>query len=562
MAPSGLSIGTLWSEHWHSGIYENYPGYPENVSTTKTVQSADGNYWAKIALVVSVYEYEYEAHLGGVDAVYFRVALYFDSFVDEGLYPEVAERVTFLIEKDTSGSNLGDQAIEVQVHDPNIFPGISQGRGLNQDTPLTDSQPEDLEWWALKALAFAVGLFVEPVGVAMGLIDVATAYAPGDGVDFDNAGWNENTAYSWWFNPGYSIGTENPVRQYAFNTIGWFQKVVDPDTYYGIKVRAIVELPNPNKFGISPSYIYMPPVYLQIYNSGTGGCPYVYTWNGTDYVIDNNILGDSEVSNGSDVEDFYKLEQSMVPFYSGTRRSVYSLLLGEFENEHSYLDKVRLYAVNHDPDVNIAVTHDGQILTYTNPNSPTSAVDNYGYDWLPSLVEEDDAYYRGFPDDFLLLDFGSLDVSHGAKLVLRANFDWKKDTCIHVQVLNETGGWTDVEVLRTREHWSTLIVDLDGYLPNPDGTLKMRLYFTGIHKIDYVGLDTTPQADITVLKRVAVRATHSTAGDVTPKLLLDDQVYAELLPGEQIELKFILSNNDEEARTFITYIEGHYETIP
>jgi len=57
-----------------------------------------------------------------------------------------------------------------------------------------------------------------------------------------------------------------------------------------------------------------------------------------------------------------------------------------------------------------------------------------------------------------------------------------------------------------------------------------------------------------------VYANHSTNGYVTFKLLWNDQVYAELLSDEQIELMFILLNT-EKTRTFIIYIEGHYETI-
>jgi hypothetical protein len=302
--------------------------------------------------------------------------------------------------------------------------------------------------------------------------------------------------------------------------------------------------------------------YKQEYNPPPpgGGCPYVYTWNGTGYVRDNNVLGMSEVSNGVDVEDYYKLEQTLVPTYQGRWFSQYSLQISEFEHEHSYIDKVRLYAVDHDPNVNIALTPDGQILTYSNPNTPISAIDNYGYDWLPFVSTPDNIYYRGFPGDYLLLDFGSIDTSQAAKLVLRANVELKKDECIHVQVLNETNEWTDAAILRTRYHWSTIIVDLADHLPNPDGTLKMRLYFTGIHKIDYVGIDTTAQADITTIKTNAFSAIHSTHGDVTLKLLLNDQKYAELVPGEQIELKFILPNT-QKTRTFIIYTEGHYYKI-
>ena len=47
------------------------------------------------------------------------------------------------------------------------------------------------------------------------------------------------------------------------------------------------------------------------------GSPYVSTWNGSAYVLDNNILGISEVSNGSDVEDFYRLEQTLAATYMG-----------------------------------------------------------------------------------------------------------------------------------------------------------------------------------------------------------------------------------------------------
>lgn len=290
------------------------------------------------------------------------------------------------------------------------------------------------------------------------------------------------------------------------------------------------------------------------------GCPYVYTWNGTAYVLDNNILGASEVSNGTDVEDYYRLEQTFIPTFQCAWFSLYSMQISEFEHEHSYIDKVRLYAVDHDANVNVAVTPEGQILTYANPNMPISALDNYGYDWLPFVSTPDNIYYRGFPGDYLLLDFGNIDTSQAAKLVLRANAELKKDECIHVQTLNETSQWTDAAVLRTRNHWSTIILDLADYLPNPDGTLKMRLYFTGIHKIDYIGLDTTPQANITITQTAAFLAVHSTQGDVTLKLLLNDQKYAELLPGEQITLKFILPNT-QKTRTFITYTEGHYYKI-
>lgn len=37
---------------------------------------------------------------------------------------------------------------------------------------------------------------------------------------------------------------------------------------------------------------------VNILPSGGGGCPFVYVWNGTSYVVDNNVLPESEIYDG------------------------------------------------------------------------------------------------------------------------------------------------------------------------------------------------------------------------------------------------------------------------
>jgi hypothetical protein len=44
-------------------------------------------------------------------------------------------------------------------------------------------------------------------------------------------------------------------------------------------------------------------------------------------------------------------------------------------------------------------------------------------------------------------------------------------------------------------------------------------------------------------------------------VLFSDNIYAELLPGQQIQFIFIASTQQSQARTFIFYAEGHYYTI-
>jgi hypothetical protein len=161
---------------------------------------------------------------------------------------------------------------------------------------------------------------------------------------------------------------------------------------------------------------------VKVQTSPPGGCPFVFPWNGEEYVVDNNLLAASEVSNGADVEDYYKLEQNLVPKRRTKILSFYSLQIREFENEHSYIDQVKLLAVDHEHGVNVAVTPTGEILTYRSPHPPITCIDNYGNNLLDILRSPDNQYYVGQAGDYITLNFGDLHINDSAKLVLRT--DW------------------------------------------------------------------------------------------------------------------------------------------
>jgi len=288
------------------------------------------------------------------------------------------------------------------------------------------------------------------------------------------------------------------------------------------------------------------------------GCPFVSTWNGTDFVIDNNLLANSARSGGTEVEDYYKLEQSLVPIGEWNDQSLYPLLISEFQQEHSYLDQTQFIAVDHDADVKVAVSPFGEILTYQNPYAPVSAVDDQGQDHIELIQDIDDAYYEGYNGSYLLLSFGEV-TAENAKLVMRADRPPLKES-VHIQVLNSTENWVDVASIIPRTYWATEIIDLSGYLPST-GEFKVRLYFTDKHKVDFVGLDTTTQTEIDVEEAVLLLAYHSDDGDVTTKLQADDDVYAELVPEQQITLLFAATTQGGEQRTFIIYVKGYYITI-
>lgn len=546
--PVKASNSNTWTEHWHS--YVDYHQSPVNLSTTVEVSGANGHCTNTVELVVSVYEYNDEP---GYDLVFFRTAVYVKAVADPGYQPQYATDVSIQLKKIDSDQEHTKIRL---VHEE---PEQSQGDGLEQKTTV-DSDPTQRIEWALVPLAYAVGLAYEPASIAMFLIDEAKAFASIQGVDFQDAEYPDTFAYSWWHNPGYHW-TESPVRQYCFNCFRWKQTVdMWPSVDYGLKIWATVSFLNP---AVIPP-ITTPPIYLYIYSGGGGSCPYVSTWNGTRYMLDNNILPASETSNGADVEDYYKLESSLVPTYEGRLFSFYSLQISEFEHEHSYLDQVKLLAVDHPPDVNVAVSPYGEILTYSNPAPPISAVDEDGIDMLSQLNSIDENYYQGYNGSHITLTFAPTDVSNGVKLVIREDGPIGPPLLkcpVYVQVLNATGDWNTVAIFHTRTYWATDIINLTGYLPDPEGNLKVRLCFVSNDKIDYVGLDTTPQASVKTYEANLTSAIHSTQGNVKPLLMKNDQTYAELIPGRRILLTFLLQNNRNEERTFILYTEGHYITI-
>ena len=88
---------------------------------------------------------------------------------------------------------------------------------------------------------------------------------------------------------------------------------------------------------------------------------------------------------------------------------------------------------------------------------------------------------------------------------------------IHIQILDSSGQWKEIATIIPRTYWATDIINLSNYLPNSKTELKIRLYFTASHKIDFIGLDISKQADIKIYKAQLILAKHSSEGLITSK---------------------------------------------
>jgi len=175
-----------------------------------------------------------------------------------------------------------------------------------------------------------------------------------------------------------------------------------------------------------------------------GSCPMVWTWNGHEFQFVTDVLGVAPLG-ASDGEGSYfpvnPVERVRIP--AEALRPVdgrYHVRITEELSEVSYLDQVRLYAVDHPGSTEI-FTNDKfkgppypefRMFGVARRIYPQSARDDRGRDVLPQLRTID----RRYPDQFrrsetgvadrhtLELDFGSAAPSGSAILLLNGWVDW------------------------------------------------------------------------------------------------------------------------------------------
>jgi hypothetical protein len=294
-------------------------------------------------------------------------------------------------------------------------------------------------------------------------------------------------------------------------------------------------------------------------------CPWVYAWNGAEFVKDNDVYSTARGSERA-FRDFYTLNVSPVP-----EQGQYLLDLRETENEFSFTDFVQLITVDHAADVRIAADDVGNVWTYGDPRAPETAVDNQGGDLLAALASMDGVGFNAYHEDFAILDFGNLDTSGGATLVLRVQgfLVAEGDTAgaetfarpyVHVQTLDASGNWVTRHEFHPRWEYATAAYDLSTYLTiNKLVRLLVTSCHTGkYHTIDYVGLDTSAQAPATVSVLSPTSAMHSSAGDVLSAIEVPDGIYAFMTTSEQISLTFPVPALSDDRRDFVLVTEGYY----
>jgi CARDB. len=356
--------------------------------------------------------------------------------------------------------------------------------------------------------------------------------------------------------------------------------------------------------------------------SGYASCPSLYIWNGTgySYVTDvsnpgwlgyiSHINSDGTiVFGGGNPYDYVKLDNSILKANNG----YFDVTLSQQWDELYYLDSAQLLVVDHPAgtDVYTSMTNylnkgsTGQIYTTNNGTllSPIAATNEKGQNVLAQLLTKDGVYTPGvsgtestawnnITSNQLTLDLGNLSNASNIKLVITGMVDWgSADTYYkyidlfktaaaqglvpngteimpapYLEVLAANGSWIrapqDRQIpLPSDYNARTFTVDLSGLFPSDVTDYQVR--FTNFWNVtyDYIGIDTSPQQNVSITTLNPSSATlsqwyetNSTStgaftryGDVTELMQSTDDMFVIGRQGDQVNMLFSTANLTDPA---------------
>lgn len=289
-------------------------------------------------------------------------------------------------------------------------------------------------------------------------------------------------------------------------------------------------------------------------------CPFLYTWNGCEYVIENDIYSVARTQMREYIDYLY-IQNNIID-----KNGEYVFRVRERDNEESWTDTLSLAVIDHDFGVEVGTDSTGNFHSFSNLFAPDSAYNEKGDDLLPVLLDDDDLSWEARHNETLLMDFSSVDISNGAKLVVRidgfeGDLIGKKTGQIPsllIQTL-ENDEWITRHKFFPKEFWAIGIFDLQPYF-----TESKQVRFVSVschdgkyHCVDSVALDNTlDNLDVVILSPSAARLNEQE--DVLKALLDSDDDYAFTEKGEYIDIAFPCPPRAQEGRHFVFISEGYY----
>ncbi len=341
------------------------------------------------------------------------------------------------------------------------------------------------------------------------------------------------------------------------------------------------------------------------------------------------------VFGGGNPWDHIKLNASQLEVKTDAENGYeyYDIVLFQQWDEIFYLDTAYLVVVDHSADIDVYSTmvnyvnrgFYGEIYTIDEDSlvTPISATNENGEDVLaqisqldgvftPSINGVDSPSWDNIQLNQLTLDLGDLSDASEIKLLINGMVDWgpaepyykwidKFDEAYaaglvangtqlypapYMEVIDAEGNWVRVSQDRQMPTPAdyvprTFAVDLTGLFPEDVTEYKIRITNFWNVTFDYIGIDTTPQEEVTIheiapianFKPLEFGTTISNAsgyftkyGNVTQLLLEADDMYVIGMQGDNVTLKFPTTSlpqlEDGEERSVFLFVASWFKDPP
>jgi len=209
----------------------------------------------------------------------------------------------------------------------------------------------------------------------------------------------------------------------------------------------------------------------------SGSCPMIFTWNGQRFEFVTDVLGVAPLGASSGDGQYFPVDHQEYVSIPGEmlhlRDGGYDVRITEELHEVSYIDRVKLMALDHPADIGIVTNEkfkappfpEFRLFGIGRKIYPVAARDSHGADVRPALIARDRVYPDAFQRDqagvaelhHLDLDFGAVAPGNRAVLVLDGWVDWADGSTFlaatqahrdlvfpYLQVKDAAGNWKTV----------------------------------------------------------------------------------------------------------------------
>jgi tetratricopeptide (TPR) repeat protein len=232
----------------------------------------------------------------------------------------------------------------------------------------------------------------------------------------------------------------------------------------------------------------------------SGSCPMIWTWNGRAIQFITDVLGVAPLGASDGEGTYFPVDHDEFVSIPGAALAPvdgqYDIRVTEELSEVSYLDQIRLFAIDHPAGTEIFTNEKFKAPPYPEDRLysvkrriyPLAAHDDHGHDVLPQLTARDQVYPDRFPrtelgvakSHTLELDFGKAAPSGDAVLLLNGWVDWPDGSTFRAASQEVHGGLVmpQLQMQDAAGRWITVNEDM-GMPAGKPKTIAVELHFPG-----------------------------------------------------------------------------------